>query len=416
MLRLLLLAFLFFVCCNWLLSFTSLDEGRNMSAVLHMLQSGDLIKPEYNCKPRFEKPPLLYWSVALLSQLFGLNEFSARLVSGLSAIGVLLLTYRLARELFGKEVAFKSSIILMTFPHLWIEARAVVPEFLNTFFTFAGLYAFLRERFLIGWLFLALAFLTKGPVGVLLAVGVYLIWKRDLRFLNIKGLLIFVLLGFSWYFLMMLSYGYEYFYRFFIYENIMRYTGHRLTHPSPFYYYLVLMLAVSLLYIPLYPRLLRGLSRDMIPLLLWFLFVLAFFSLAKNKLHHYILFAYPPLAIMLARVASERYVRIALSLSLALFVSLIPLLYFYEKSRFVPKAYPVLKASKEPAYFYRAEDSALVYYSGRCIKELSSPEGAKGFVITKEKYAKDFAGCSLLTSGREFDGVYVLLHCKGINF
>ncbi|MCS7307364.1 MAG: glycosyltransferase family 39 protein [Aquificaceae bacterium] len=405
------LSFIYFLLGNWLLSFTSIDEGRNMDAVQNMIRSQDFISPVYNCNPRFEKPPMLYWLVALSSYILGLGEFSARLVSGLSAIGLLVLTYLLGKEFFSREVVMKSLFILMTFPHLWIESRAVVPEMLNTFFTMAGLYAFLRERFNLGWLLFAFAFLTKGPVGVVLGVGVYLLWRRKLDFLKPSGLVLFLVVGFSWYVAMIIQHGYEYFYRFFIYENVMRYTGHRSTHPAPFYYYLIVLAIGTVWYLPLYPRLIRQFNRAWLPLLLWVCFVLLFFSLASNKLHHYILFAYPPLALLLSHVVSDRYLRFTTVISLLALFLLMPLLYFYESQRFTPKAYPVVKEYSSSVYFYKAEDSALVFYSGKCIEKIENPSMAEGLVITKEGEMKNFPNCKLLLKGKEFDGAYVLLNC-----
>lgn len=398
---------------NWILSFTSLDEGRNMSAVQNMLRSLDFISPQYNCQPRFEKPPMLYWFVSLSSYVFGFNEFSARLVSGISALGLASLTYLIARDFFSKEIALKSALIFISFPHIWIEARAVVPEMLNTFFSMAGLYLFLKGRFLLGWLAFAFAFLTKGPVGVVLATGTYLLWKRKLDFLKPQGLFVFLTVGFSWYLLMLFHHGYEYFYRFFIYENLMRYTGHRSTHPAPFYYYLPVLALGTFWYLPLYPKLIRGFKREWIPLLLWFLSVFVFFSLASNKLHHYILLSYPPLAILLAYVCSGGYMKRVLILSVPTLLLVLALLQAYEGKRFTPKASPIVRDYKGNVYFYKAEDSALVFYSGRCIDKLIDPNEAKGLVITKEKHQKEFALCQRVVKGREFDGVYLLLACEG---
>lgn len=383
-----------------------------MSAVQHMLKSGDFIFPLYNCNPRFEKPPMLYWFVALSSYIFGMKEFSARLVSGLAAFGVVLLTYFIARDFYSKDIAPKAALVLLTFPHMWIESRAVVPEMLNTFFVLLGLYSFLKERFVLGWISLSFAFLTKGPVGLILALSVYVLWKRSFDFLKVKGILLFILLGSSWYLLMIAQHGHEYFYRFFVYENIMRYTGQRSTHPAPFYYYFLVIVIGSLWYLPLYPKLLKRFQRQWLPLVLWALFVLIFFSLSYNKLHHYILFAYPPLAILIAHVLGERYLRNTILLSSVSLLLLTFSLYFYESKRFVPEAYPIVKAYNGPVYFYRAEDSALVYYSERCIQNLEEPSRAKGLVITKLKYAKELTGCGEITKGREFDGFYVLLECQ----
>ncbi len=409
------LSLFLFLFGNWVLSFTSLDEGRNMDAVRNMLKGKDFVSPLYNCQPRFEKPPMLYWMVALSSYLFGPNEFSARLVSGLSALGVVLLTYLIAKDFISKDTAIRSAFLLMTFPHLWIEARAVVPEMLNTLFAMLGLYSFLRERFILGWVALAFAFLTKGPVGVMLSVGIYLLWKRRLDFVKPAGLLLFILIGFSWYGLMIFQHGYEYFYRFFIYENLMRYTGQRSTHTAPLYYYLLVLVVATLWYIPFYPKLVKNFRREWLPLLLWFSLVLIFFSLAKNRLHHYILLSYPPVAIMLAHVVKDGYLKRVLGISIASVFVLTLALYLYEKERFTPKAYSIVKAYQGSAYFYRAEDSALVFYSQRCIEKLEDSQKATGLLITKEKYLKEFPQCVPILKGREFDGVYVLLKCQKLD-
>jgi len=317
---------------------------------------------------------MLYWVALLFSLPFGFNEFSARLVSGLSAVGVSFFTYLIAKREFDEDTAKRSFLILLTLPHMWIESRAFVPEMLNTFFITASLYFFISNRISLGWLFLALAFLTKGPVGVVLVLGVYLLWKRDLKVFSLKGIALFILVGFSWYFYMLCHFGYFYFYKFFLYENVMRYTGQRETHPYPFYYYLLVLLVATLFYIPKYLGILKNFKRELIPYVLWALYVLLFFSLAKNKLHHYILFAYPPISIVFAHYTSKTYTKRVLVFSSFLLLLLSLFAYFYQKERFVPKAYPIVSAYSGDVYFYRAEDSALVYYSKRCIKEIEKPQ------------------------------------------
>ncbi len=115
---------------------------------------------------------------------------------------------------------------------------------------------------------------------------------------------------------------------------------------------------------------------------------------------------------MLSHAVSERYLKVVLGLSTVSILLLTLGLHLYEKERFTPKAYPVIKAYKGDVYFYRAEDSALVFYSGRCIKKLEESHKAEGLVITKDKYSKDFERCKALVKGREFDGIYVLFDCQ----
>ncbi|MCS7312531.1 MAG: glycosyltransferase family 39 protein, partial [Acidobacteria bacterium] len=343
----------FFVWGNWVLSVTSLDEGRNLDATRHMLQTGDLLVPSYNCRLRFEKPPLLYWTTAVGFFLLGPSALSGRLVSGLSAIALSWATYRIARDFFAPDRARASALVLMTFPHLWVEARAAVPELLMTACMAWGLYAFLRGRWTLGWLALSLACLAKGPVGVVLPLGVYLLWRRDWQWLNVRGLWVFATVSLPWYGLMVLRFGYDYFYKFFIYENILRYTGAYRIHLYPFYYYVPIVLVSSLLYLPALPRLVRTWRRSLTPLLGWFLFVLFFFSLSRSKLHHYILFAYPPLAILWAHATSDRYRQIALALAVLLLTAVLVGVDQYEQRRFVPVAAALIRATQPPnIYFY----------------------------------------------------------------
>ena len=92
------LAVFFFIWGNLILSFTSPDEGKNITVVAEMLKNKNFLIPYYNCHPRLEEPPLPYWIIVFFSIIFGLNEFTARLVSGLSAVGIAFLTYLIAKE------------------------------------------------------------------------------------------------------------------------------------------------------------------------------------------------------------------------------------------------------------------------------------------------------------------------------
>ncbi len=402
----------FFIFGNWLLSITSPDEGKNLDASLRMIETKDFIVPRYNCESRFEKPPMFYWLTDVSFFLFGVNEFSARLVSGLSAVATDLTTWMLAFEVLDPELALLSALVFDTFPHNWIEARGATPEMLLTFFMTLGLYLFVKGRFLLGWVALALAFLTKGPVGVILPVGAYLLWKRDFRFLNLKGIMLFLLIGFSWYGVMLYRFGFEYFYKFFLHENVMRFTGHKSIHPYPFWYYLPIIAVSSFLYLPLIPRMLRSWDKRLNPLLLWFLLVLIFYSLSKNKLHHYVLFLYPPLAIIFARYLGRRYAYASLLIAFSIITVLFVYAPHVEAKRFVPKAVELLKERKgESIYFYRTELSSVVFYVRACIPKLNDPQSIPpgSLVITRDIYLKDLKNAKVLLRGDEFGRRFILV-------
>jgi 4-amino-4-deoxy-L-arabinose transferase-like glycosyltransferase len=353
-----LVGLFFFIFGNWFLGLTSLDEGRNASVVLNMLSFKDLLVPYYNCQVRFEKPPMLYYFGLVFAKPFGSNEFSLRLVSGLSAFGVGIFTYLMAKLFFNRETALKSFLVLATLPHMWVESRAFVPEMLLTFFMLGGLYFLLINRTTLGWLFLAFAFLTKGPVGVFLPLGAYLILRRDLAFLQLRGILLFMLVGGSWYYLMLYNFGWAYFQKFFIYENIMRYTGQAITHHYPFYYYLIVLVIAYIFYLPTIPKLFRKESK-ILPFLLWAAFVVVFFSLERN--------------------------------------------------RFQTKALPFLKDFDGAVYFYRgAEISSIPFYLKRCVPKIDYVPNHRAMLISKE----DIEECRELLRAREFDGNYRLYICE----
>src|SRR3954451_8767302 len=62
------------------------DEGRSAEISREMLVSGDWIAPSLNGLKYFEKPPLQYWATAASFALFGEDEWTARLWTGLTGV------------------------------------------------------------------------------------------------------------------------------------------------------------------------------------------------------------------------------------------------------------------------------------------------------------------------------------------
>ncbi len=425
-----LLGFFFFIYGNWFLALTSPDEGKNASAALHMLTSGDWIIPYYNCHYRFEKPPLLYWLMALSFKLFGVNEFAARLPSGLAALGTSITTYFLVRDFLSREKAFIGASIFTLLLHTWVESRAAVPEMVLTFFSTLGVYLFLKEKPLWGWLSLALAFLAKGPVGVILPLGVVFIFKflREfsfkstlrwfLKLFNPLGVVLFLIVGGFWYFLVLYKVGWEFFYKFFVLENIARFTGKLHHHLYPFWYYVPVVLVSSLLFLPAIVFKFKKLfSKRVAPFGGWFLFVFLFYSASKGKLHHYMLFSYPALSGVLSFIVSRRYIKNAYIVGFLLLSLLLGFAYYYNTLRFVPKAVSYLKeVNPQHLYFYGIEDSAMVFYLNRCIPHLKDPSKApkNSYVITsKGDLRKIQVPYEVLIKGKEFKREEVLIRLRG---
>lgn len=57
-----------------------------VEAARQMTVTGDWITPYFNGATRFDKPPLIYWLMAIAYESFGVNEWAARLPSALAGL------------------------------------------------------------------------------------------------------------------------------------------------------------------------------------------------------------------------------------------------------------------------------------------------------------------------------------------
>ncbi|NET56992.1 MAG: glycosyltransferase family 39 protein [Symploca sp. SIO2E6] len=90
LLWLLLIGWLIFL---WNLGSTGLiDETEPLfaEAARQMTVTGDWITPYFNGETRFDKPPLIYWLMAIGYKLIGVNEWAVRLPSALAAIALMI--------------------------------------------------------------------------------------------------------------------------------------------------------------------------------------------------------------------------------------------------------------------------------------------------------------------------------------
>ena len=210
------------------------DEPKNAACGAEMFARGDWIVPTFNHELRTDKPVLLYWLMLSSYQVLGVNELAARLPSALLAIGTVLMVYHLGRLLYRPQVGLWAAIILATSLMFDVVGRASTPDSTLIFFITAGALVYVRgvagtsgwlalggddgaavrataglsssaakepaklfdpqwRRYLpsaIGWwvamyALLGLAVLTKGPVGVVLPIGVLttflLVMAREAR-------------------------------------------------------------------------------------------------------------------------------------------------------------------------------------------------------------------------------------------
>ena len=318
------------------------DEGRYAQIPREMLDTGDWVVPTLQSEPYFDKPPLMYWLVALSYQSFGISAASARLIPALCVHLTIMAVYLIGRRGLGSRAAFWGALLLTVSPGFLEMGRLLILDGLLTCcVTLSILCAFeavalspspsageglgVRGIKYKWWLAAALCsglgFLTKGPIAEMLlfppmlAVG----WLSG-RFAKVgwKNYLLFAVVVLSvslpWYVAMYRRQP-EFLSHFFIEHNLMRFLK-PFDHLQPVWYYAPILLGGllpgSLLFIPFVRNLLfRSPERPDAPSSaggFWLtagIWGLAFFSVSGSKLPTYILPTFPLLCLALGEFVAK---------------------------------------------------------------------------------------------------------------
>ena len=325
-----------------------IDEGMHAATSKDMVLTGDWLTPQYNGEKFYDKPPLHNWLVAISFLIFGFTEFAARLPAALLGLGCVMVTYLMGRRIFGPTAAFLSALILATSAEYFVLSRVVVHDISLAFFITLALALFYlgyqnerhrRRLFLLGYAAMGFSVLAKGPVGVLLPVmiiGLFLIFKRQLRFLKQMqvgwGILILLAVAAPWYVLISLK-DPEYVGYFFIKQNLGNFFAKEVRHPEPFYYYIPVLMGGMFPWSTFLPlALFRGVrARGMIYndgtlfALIWFAAVFIFFSIASSKLGTYILPLFPAAALLVGALLHDLISGSSKGLDKGIFYSYLPL-------------------------------------------------------------------------------------------
>lgn len=228
------------------LPLTDPTEGRYAQVAQEMAVTGDWVTPRIWMSethlPFMGKPPLFFWSAAVAIKLFGENEFAARLPGMVATILLLTLLY-VVLERYGGGSGLPSVLITASCGFFFAVSGVVAVDMLLAACVAGSLLAYfaftcepsrqIRGRWsLLVFFLLALGFLTKGPVAVVLFGLPVLVWTirwrqwkslRDHRW--VMGSLLFVLLVAPW-FVLCESRNPGFLKYFFLNENLLRFVTH----------------------------------------------------------------------------------------------------------------------------------------------------------------------------------------------
>jgi 4-amino-4-deoxy-L-arabinose transferase-like glycosyltransferase len=313
------------------------DEGRYAEIPREMVATGDWVTPRLNAIKYFEKPPLQYWATAAADELLGEHAWTARLWAALTGACGVLLTWWLGRRVYGSRVGHLAALV-QAGSLLYLGLARITTLDMGLCFTLqiamTGLVLLAHEHgaarsrraAIILGLGVALAFLSKGLVGILIPGAVAALyvplsrdWALPLRARPWWTLAALSLIAAPWVFIVS-GRNPEFARFFFIHEHFQRFLTRAHDRWEPDWFFIPVLLVGFMPWTTLLPgiavhawRACRAADRVALVLTIWAAFVFAFFSLSQSKLIPYILPMFPALALLaggrLVQMESRRLAR-----------------------------------------------------------------------------------------------------------
>lgn len=162
-------------------SLNNLDEAVYANVARETAAEGSWLVPRLGGSPWLEKPFLYMWLTAQFYQLFGLNEWSVRLTSGLLGVACVLLTYLFGTRLRSKNTGIFAALTLLAMPPFFHFSKQGMLDVPLTFGITLMLYLFWlgqkqkKYLFLSGLIF-SLAYFMKG-YAALMGPGVIMLYS-----------------------------------------------------------------------------------------------------------------------------------------------------------------------------------------------------------------------------------------------
>jgi 4-amino-4-deoxy-L-arabinose transferase-like glycosyltransferase len=331
-----LLATLLIIPWLGLKQFHSRGEAREALVAQSMALSSNYILPESYSGLVPSKPPMLHWLINISAKVTGdLNEFAVRFPVAFASI-IFVFYFTLYLQSLGKNIYLIAPLILITSVQWFRHSNTSRVDMLLSVGSVIAILDLYKWRTInlckgIPWLSLfglVTAVYSKGPVGLVLPMGVFSLWslieKDSIKKVFIRSVLIstpVILIGTIWYFLAYQQAGQAFIDKFW-YENAQRLAGTMSDEPHKgtiFYLYASIfwsMLPWSLFWIqPIYLWLKSASRIDALKnklriiwssssfdryLIIWILIFVLFYSIPESKRDVYLLPIMPAISILIS--------------------------------------------------------------------------------------------------------------------
>ena len=306
----------------WTRPVIPVDETRYLSVAWEMWSNGHVLVPHSNGLPYSDKPPLLFWLIGLGWELFGTQEWSARLTSPFCGLLAIFFCRIMADRLYPEapEIARRVPFILLAlFSWSLFASLTMFDTLLTCAVSVCHLIIYMasKRKRKYWWLWLGIAIgvgiLSKGPVIFVHVLPVALLapwWtthlpvsKRKWFLDSLLAVVVSISLAFSWVLPAVWKGGHAYANSILV-EQTARRMIDSFAHQQPFYWYLLIlpiMLFPWSCYLPiwkgLYPFRLKTSERFLLSILLPGFILL---SVISGKQPHYLMPLIPAAVILLA--------------------------------------------------------------------------------------------------------------------
>ena len=305
------------------------DETRYAAVAWEMWLRNDFLVPYLNGETYSHKPPLLFWLMQLNWWLFGVNDWSLRLISPLFSLATLYLSGAVASTLWPerKQVEILTPLLLLGSFFWMIYGTLTMFDMMLAFFALLGIYSLLKlvtsSLSLKYWALLGIAIgggvLSKGPVILLHILPAALLspwWLKtpDFSWKHwYSGLIVAILIGATialcWAIPAGIAGGEAYRNAIFLGQTSGRLVK-SFAHQSPWWWYLKILPLLMLPWLfwkPFWAGLCKLTYQDVGIrfCLAWAVPVFIAFSLVSGKRVHYLLPLVPALLLIVARAMDE---------------------------------------------------------------------------------------------------------------
>lgn len=327
------------------------DEPRYAEVAREMLARHDLITPTLGGLPWFEKPPLLYWLMAAAYRVIGVTEYAARLGPAICGLLTAGFVYWIGKtiENVGSTINSEraggsaneeqrrdglgrySAFVWLTSLGALVFSRGASFDIVLTMTVTGALACFVvwhvRTRtatddgsrlLLVGfYLFIGASLLAKGLIGIVIpfgVIGAYCLLRRESpnrQFVKslVWGVPLAIAIAAVWFGPMFWRHGWKFIDQFIVQHHFARFVTNKYHHPAPFYFYLIVLVALALPWTIflgagfLSSRRWHWRGRTSLDRLLvftfgWIAVPMVFFSISESKLTAYILPVLPAVALL----------------------------------------------------------------------------------------------------------------------